>query len=110
MKVASPVKKFGVTSKLWPSEYGEGKTMEGIDKMLERLDIGYIDLLLLHQQVGDYMGDWKDMEKALKQGKVKTIGLKKWSRLGQWIKMCVSLRFRLSSRKHSLLRGRRKIK
>jgi diketogulonate reductase-like aldo/keto reductase len=77
VKVASPVKKFGVTSKLWPSEYGEGKTMEGIDKMLERLDIGYIDLLLLHQQVGDYMGAWKDMEKALKQGKVKTIGLKK---------------------------------
>jgi diketogulonate reductase-like aldo/keto reductase len=33
------------------------------------------DLLLLHQQVGDYMGAWKDMEKAVKQGKVKTIGL-----------------------------------
>ena len=64
-----------VTSKLWPSEYGEGKTMEGIDKMLERLDIGYIDLLLLHQQAGDYMGAWKDLEKAVAQGKVKTIGL-----------------------------------
>lgn len=64
-----------VTSKLWPSEYGEGKTMEGIDKMLARLDIGYIDLLLLHQQVGDYMGAWKDMEKAVEQGKVRAIGL-----------------------------------
>lgn len=64
-----------VTSKLWPSEYGEGKTMEGIDKMLARLDIGYIDLLLLHQQVGDYMGAWKDMEKAVAQGKVRAIGL-----------------------------------
>ncbi|MDE5576656.1 MAG: aldo/keto reductase [Oscillospiraceae bacterium] len=64
-----------VTSKLWPSEYGEGKTMAGIDKMLERLNIGYIDLLLLHQQVGDYMGAWKDMEKAVEQGKVRSIGL-----------------------------------
>ncbi len=64
-----------VTSKLWPSEYGEGKTMEGIDKMLARLDIGYLDLLLLHQQVGDYMGAWKDMEKAVAQGKVRSIGL-----------------------------------
>lgn len=64
-----------VTSKLWPSEYGEGKTMEGIDKMLARLNIGYIDLLLLHQQVGDYMGAWKDMEKAVAQGKVRSIGL-----------------------------------
>ena len=70
-----PRDEIWVTSKLWPSEYGEGKTMVGIDKMLERLNIGYIDLLLLHQQVGDYMGAWKDMEKAVVQGKVKAIGL-----------------------------------
>ena len=57
-----PREEIWVTSKLWPSEYGEGKTMAGIDKMLERLNIGYIDLLLLHQQVGDYLGAWKDME------------------------------------------------
>ena len=70
-----PREEIWVTSKLWPSEYGEGKTMAGIDKMLSRLDIGYIDLLLLHQQVGDYMGAWKDMEKAVAQGKVRAIGL-----------------------------------
>lgn len=64
-----------VTSKLWPNEYGEGKTMDAIDKMIKRLDIGAIDLLLLHQQVGDYMGAWKDMEKAVRQGKVRSIGL-----------------------------------
>lgn len=64
-----------ITTKLWPSEYGEGKTMTGIDKMLGRLDTDYIDLLLLHQQIGDYIGAWKDMEKAVAQGKVKTIGL-----------------------------------
>ena len=69
-----PREEIWVTSKLWPSEYGEGKTMEGIDKMLARLNIGYIDLLLLHQQVGDYMGAWKDMEKAVAQGKVRSIG------------------------------------
>ena len=70
-----PREEIWVTSKLWPSEYGEGKSMAGIDKMLERLNIGYIDLLLLHQQVGDYMGAWKDMEKAVAQGKVRAIGL-----------------------------------
>ncbi|MBO6281308.1 MAG: aldo/keto reductase [Alphaproteobacteria bacterium] len=64
-----------ITTKLWPSEYGEGKTLEAIDKMLERLQTDYIDLLLLHQQVGDYIGAWKDMEKAVKSGKVKSIGL-----------------------------------
>lgn len=64
-----------ITTKLWPSEYGEGITMQAIDKMLERLDTDYIDLLLLHQQFGDYLGAWKDMEKAVRQGKVRSIGL-----------------------------------
>ena len=64
-----------ITSQLWPSEYGEKKTAKAIDKMLERLDTDYIDLLLLHQQFGDYIGAWKDMEKAVKCGKVKSIGL-----------------------------------
>lgn len=80
--VASGIRKSGVdrkeiwiTSKLWPSEYGEGKTSEGIDKMLKRLDTDYIDLLLLHQQFGDYIGAYKDMEKAVKDGRVKSIGL-----------------------------------
>jgi diketogulonate reductase-like aldo/keto reductase len=70
-----PREKIWITSKLWPSEYGEGITMEGINKMLERLDTDYIDLLLLHQQFGDYIGAWRDMEKAVKAGKVRSIGL-----------------------------------
>lgn len=67
--------KIWITSKLWPSEYGRGKTMEAIDRMLDRLDTDYIDLLLLHQQFGDLTGAWKDMEKAVAQGKVRSIGL-----------------------------------
>lgn len=64
-----------VTTKLWPSEYGEGKTAAAIDKMLQRLDTDYIDLLLLHQQFGDYLGAWRDMERAVKAGKVRSIGI-----------------------------------
>ena len=70
-----PRKDVWITTKLWPSEYGEGKTSEAIDKMLKRLDTDYIDLLLLHQQFGDYIGAYKDMEKAVKDGRVKSIGL-----------------------------------
>lgn len=80
--VGTAVKKSGlkreevwITTKLWPSEYGEGKTSNAIDKMLKRLDTDYIDLLLLHQQFGDYIGAWRDMEKAVKDGRVKSIGL-----------------------------------
>ena len=70
-----PREEIWITTKLWPSEYGEGKTAEAIDKMLSRLDTDYIDLLLLHQQFGDYIGAWKDMEKAVAAGKVKSIGV-----------------------------------
>ncbi len=67
--------KVWITTKLWPHEYGEGKTAAAIDKMLERLGTDYIDLLLLHQQFGDYLGAWNDMEKAVKTGKVRSIGI-----------------------------------
>ncbi|MDE6761853.1 MAG: aldo/keto reductase [Lachnospiraceae bacterium] len=70
-----PRAEIWITTKLWPSEYGEGKTKAAIDKMLSRLDTDYIDLLLLHQQFGDYIGAWKDMEKAVDAGKVKSIGI-----------------------------------
>lgn len=74
-KSGVPREEIWITTKLWPSEYGEGKTMAGIDKMLQRLDTDYIDLLLLHQQFGDYLGAWKDMEKAVREGKVRSIGI-----------------------------------
>lgn len=70
-----PREEIWITSKLWPSEYGLGKTMKAIDRMLLRLDTDYIDMLLLHQQFGDYQGAWKDMEKAVAMGKVRSIGI-----------------------------------
>lgn len=62
-----------ITSKLWPTEYGE--PADAIDRMLKRLDMGRVDLFLLHQQVGDYMTAYKGMEAAVKEGKVRSIGL-----------------------------------
>ena len=70
-----PREEIWITSKLWPHEYGEGKTAAAIDKMLARLDLDHIDLLLLHQQFGDYLGAWRDMEKAVAAGKVRSIGI-----------------------------------
>jgi diketogulonate reductase-like aldo/keto reductase len=64
-----------ITSKLWPSEYGEGTTLKAIDEMLARLQMDYIDLLYVHQPVGDFVGAWKDMEKAAAAGKVRALGI-----------------------------------
>ena len=70
-----PREEIWVTSKLWPNEYGEGVTLPAIDAMLERLGLEYIDLLYIHQPIGDYVGAWKDMEKAVEQGKVRALGI-----------------------------------
>lgn len=70
-----PREEIWITSKLWPSEYGTGTTLKAIDKMLGRLGTDYIDLLLLHQQFGNYADAWRDMEKATAQGKVRSIGI-----------------------------------
>lgn len=64
-----------VTSKLWPSEYGEGITAKAIDDMLERLQLDYLDCIYLHHPAGDYMGAWHDLEEAYRAGKVRAIGI-----------------------------------
>ena len=62
-----------LSTKLWPSVYA--KADEAIDATLKRLDVEYIDLLFLHQPVGDYIGAYKAMERAVKAGKVRSIAL-----------------------------------
>jgi diketogulonate reductase-like aldo/keto reductase len=64
-----------ITSKLWISDYSDGKAAASIDKMLKRLGVEYLDLLLIHQQFGAYMDAWRAMEDAVKAGKVRSIGL-----------------------------------
>lgn len=64
-----------LTTKLWFNNY----TMDGIDQALEKLGVDYIDLLLLHQPMGDYIGGYKAMEEAVAQGKVKSIGISNFS-------------------------------
>lgn len=70
-----PREEIWITSKLWPNEYGEGKTAQAIDAMLERMQLDYIDLLYVHQPIGDFVGAWKDMEKAVAAGKVRALGI-----------------------------------
>ena len=62
-----------VTTKLWPSDYEN--VGRAIDDTLARLDLEYIDLLLLHQPFGNYVAGWQGLEAAVKEGKVRSIGL-----------------------------------
>ncbi|MBB1573646.1 MAG: aldo/keto reductase [Bacteroidia bacterium] len=80
--VGAAVAKCGVprtdlflTTKVWISNAGEAKAAASIDESLRKLRSEYIDLLLIHQPFGDYYGTYRAMEKALKAGKVRAIGL-----------------------------------
>ncbi|HIZ45797.1 MAG TPA: aldo/keto reductase [Candidatus Olsenella pullistercoris] len=64
-----------VVSKVWVSNYGEGKTYDSIRRSLDLLDTGHIDLMLLHQAYNDYHAAWRDMERAYADGLVRAIGV-----------------------------------
>ena len=59
-------------TKIWPSFYEDENA---VDKTLERLGVDYIDMLILHQPAGNYVAGYKMLEKAKKEGKVKSIGI-----------------------------------
>lgn len=64
-----------LTTKVWISNAGEERAAASIDESLRKLRTDYIDLLLIHQPFSDYPGTWRAMEKAVKSGKVRAIGL-----------------------------------
>lgn len=61
-----------VSTKLWPSEY---ENINAVDETLERLGLDYIDLLFLHQPAGNWKEGYKQLERAYKEGKIKSIGI-----------------------------------
>jgi len=69
-----------LTSKLWPPDFPYDKAVAAIDGTLKRLGTDHVDLLLLHQQYGDYNGAWKAMEEAVGAGKVRSIGVSNFNR------------------------------
>lgn len=65
-----------VITKLYPSQFANAE--EAINEALEKLDIGYIDLLLLHHPGEGDVEAYKAMEKAVEGGKIRSIGLSNW--------------------------------
>ena len=68
-------KEIFVTTKIWVDNYGEGKTYDSVINSLKKLKLDYIDLILLHQPIGNYYAAYKDLEKLYEEGKVRAIGV-----------------------------------
>ena len=64
--------KIFLSTKLWPSEY---ENENAVDETLERLGVEYVDLLYIHQPAGNWLAGYRQLEKAYKEGKAKSIGI-----------------------------------
>lgn len=71
-----PREEVFVTTKLYPSQFNEAAA--AIDVALEKLDVGYIDLMLLHHPGEGDVEAYKAMEQAVADGKIRSIGLSNW--------------------------------
>lgn len=64
-----------LVSKVWVQDAGYEKTLDSFEKTLDNLGTDYLDLYLIHMPLGDYHGSYEAMEKLLKDGRVKAIGV-----------------------------------
>ena len=71
-----PREEIFVITKLYPSQYGNPEA--AIERALEELDIEYIDLMLLHHPGDGDVEAYHAMEKAVEEGKIRSIGLSNW--------------------------------
>lgn len=64
-----------ITTKLWISNAGYDKAKASIEESLRKLQLDYLDLVLIHQPLGDYYGTYRAMQDLYKEGKIKAIGV-----------------------------------
>ena len=74
-KCGVPREELFITTKLWVQDAGYEGAKKAIQTSLDNLGLDYLDLYLLHQPMGDYIGAYRAMEEAYKEGKLRAIGV-----------------------------------
>lgn len=70
-----PRNELFITTKLWASDMGYENTKLAFQKSIDKLQLDYLDLYLIHQPYGDVFGSWKAMQELYHEGKIKAIGV-----------------------------------
>lgn len=68
-----------ITTKVWVTEFTYEKAKESILESMKKLQVDYIDLVLIHQCLSDYYSAYHAMEDLYKEGKIKAIGISNFS-------------------------------
>ena len=74
-KCGVPREELFITTKVWISNAGYENAKKSIEESLKKLQLDYLDLLLIHQPFNDYYGTYRAMEELYKEGKIRAIGL-----------------------------------
>ena len=74
-KCGVPREELFITTKLWVQDASYEGAKQAIETSMQKLGLSYIDLYLIHQPMGDYIGAWRAMEEAYKAGKLWAIGV-----------------------------------
>ena len=74
-KCGVPREELFITTKLWVQDASYEAAKTALDRSLQNLGLDYLDLYLIHQPVGDYVGAYRAMEEACRAGKVRAIGV-----------------------------------
>ena len=81
-EVGNAIQKSGIsreeiflTTKVWIEHYGYEASKESVEESMRKLQVDYIDLMLLHQPFADYYGAWRALEDLYEEGKIRAIGI-----------------------------------
>ena len=74
-KCGVPREEVFITTKLWVQDASYEGAKQAIETSMQKLGLSYIDLYLIHQPMGDYIGAWRAREEAYKAGKLRAIGV-----------------------------------
>ena len=75
-----PREEFFITTKIWNTDHGYEEAKKACEESLRKLQTDYIDLYLIHQNIGDVFATWRAFEELYKEGKVKAIGVSNFAK------------------------------
>ena len=70
-----PREQLFITTKLWVTDASYDGAKKAFERSLQRLQLDYLDLYLIHQPYGDVYGAWRAMEELLREKRVRAIGV-----------------------------------